>query len=258
MPLDTSSYNLAHLRIDGRRWNELRHLTGQIGTQAAADGSSYLEMGNTKVLCTVIGPAESTTASRRGGRASEQTSSARVDVEIDVAGFAASGDRRRRARGDKRTTELAHLLTTTFSSALFTHLFSHSTIAITLHVLSSDGSLLAALINAATLALVDAGVPMPDYVAAVTAGSTATYASNDGEADPLLDLSGAEETELPFLTIATVGKGKVACLLMETRVQAARLEAMVAVAVDGCAEVRKLLDEIVRAHGKDMISKSVR
>ena len=136
------------------------------------------------------------------------------------------------------------------------HLYPHSTISITLHVLSSDGSLLAALINAASLALVDAGIPMPDYVAAVTAGSTATYASNDEEADPLLDLNGAEELELPFLTAATVGKGRVVGLLMESRVQATRLEAMVAVAIDGCSEVRKLLDGIVRAHGKEILAKN--
>ena len=45
MPLDTSTYSLALLRLDGRRWNELRHIHAQISTQAAADGSSYLEMG---------------------------------------------------------------------------------------------------------------------------------------------------------------------------------------------------------------------
>src|SRR6201994_2593783 len=51
MPLDTSSYALSLLRLDGRRWNELRRIHAQISTQPAADGSSYLEMGNTKVLC---------------------------------------------------------------------------------------------------------------------------------------------------------------------------------------------------------------
>src|SRR5436189_2261561 len=50
MPLDTSTYSLALLRLDGRRWNELRRIHAQISTQAAADGSSYLEMGNTMVI----------------------------------------------------------------------------------------------------------------------------------------------------------------------------------------------------------------
>jgi exosome complex component RRP41 len=96
MPLDTASYSLALLRLDGRRWNELRRLTAQISTQAAADGSSYLEMGNTKVICTVSGPTEPKGAggTRAGG------DNAEVRVEISIAGFSGV-DRKRRGRNDK-------------------------------------------------------------------------------------------------------------------------------------------------------------
>jgi len=96
MPLDTSTYSLALLRLDGRRWNELRRLTAQISTQAAADGSSYLEMGNTKVICTVTGPSEakSTGGNRSGGDRAD------VQVSISIAGFSGV-DRKRRGRGDK-------------------------------------------------------------------------------------------------------------------------------------------------------------
>jgi len=250
MPLDTSSYTLAHLRLDGRRWNELRHIHGQISTQAAADGSSYLEMGNTKILCTVSGPTES----RRTNRTESAT--AAISVDLSIAGFSAV-DRKKSSRTDKRVTEMQHTIGAAFESTLFTHLYPHSTISITLNVLSQDGSLLACAINAATLALVDAGVPMSDYVAACTAGSTASYASNDEEADPLLDLNGAEEQELPFLTVATVGKeGGVCVLMMETRVQVSRVESMLAVGVDGAGRVREVLDGIVRAHGKSVLAKN--
>ena len=99
MPLDTSTYSLALLRLDGRRWNELRRIHAQISTQAAADGSSYLEMGNTKVLCTVAGPAEER---RRGpgGVGGGSDDQASVMVEVSVAGFSGV-DRKRRGRGDK-------------------------------------------------------------------------------------------------------------------------------------------------------------
>lgn len=96
MPLDTSTYSLALLRVDGRRWNDLRRLHGQIRTQDAADGSSYLEMGHTKVMCVVTGPSE---APRRGG-AGGGSSNAAVITNIIVAGFS-SVDRRRRGRNDK-------------------------------------------------------------------------------------------------------------------------------------------------------------
>jgi exosome complex component RRP41 len=96
MPLDTSSYSLALLRLDGRRWNELRRLHAQISTQAAADGSSYLEMGNTKVICTVSGPAEGRRVGGGGGPASEAT----IQVEISIAGFSGV-ERKRRSKNDK-------------------------------------------------------------------------------------------------------------------------------------------------------------
>ena len=71
MPLDTSTYSLALLRLDGRRWNEIRRTHAQISTQAAADGSSYLEMGNTKILVSVTGPAEGKQSGQRGGSATQ-------------------------------------------------------------------------------------------------------------------------------------------------------------------------------------------
>lgn len=88
---------------------------------------------------------------------------------------------------------------------------------------------------------------MKDYVCACTAGSTSSYSSNEEQADPLLDLNGLEEQELPFLTVATLGASDSVCVLvMETRVQVGRLEGMLAVGVDGCKQVREILDQVVR------------
>ncbi|CAN8101563.1 unnamed protein product [Discula destructiva] len=258
MPLDTSSYNLALLRVDGRRWNELRRCHAQIRTQAAADGSSYLEMGNTKVMCVVTGPTDQQAAPRVGGaggqqQRSEQEREAEVNVSIVVAGFS-SVDRKRRGRNDKRISEIQSTISHALSSNLHTNLYPQSTITFSLHVLSQDGSLLACLLNACTLAAIDAGIPMTDYIAACTAGSTSSYAANDESADPLLDLNHQEEQELPSLTVATLGTSdKVVVLVCESRVQVGRLEGMLAVGVDGCKQVRAILDGVVREKGARMI-----
>lgn len=59
MPLDTAStYGQTLLRTDGRRWNELRRISASISTQSSSDGSSQFTMGNTVVVCTIIGPRE--------------------------------------------------------------------------------------------------------------------------------------------------------------------------------------------------------
>jgi exosome complex component RRP41 len=106
MPLDTSTYSLALLRVDGRRWNELRRLHASIRTQDAADGSSYLEMGHTKVMCVVTGPTEQNSQlaqqqQRRGAAAqASQRDSAAINVNLVIAGFS-SVDRKKRGRSDK-------------------------------------------------------------------------------------------------------------------------------------------------------------
>lgn len=166
----------------------------------------------------------------------------RVEEETDVS---------------RRTTEMQNTIASAFQSTLFTHLYPHSTITITLHILSQDGSLLAACLNAATLALIDAGVPMSDYIVACTSGLTPPSGNKDSS-DPLLDLNGTEEQELPFLTVATLGAGeKVSVLVMESRVQVGRLEGMLAVGVDGCKQIREILDGVVRKQGKIVLESAV-
>lgn len=104
---------------------------------------------------------------------------------------------------------------------------------------------------------------MSDYIVACTSGSTAatTYSTDHGpnaEAadtpDPLLDLNGGEELELPWLTVATVGAGeRVSVLVLEKRVRAEWVESMLAVGVDGCKQVREILDGVVRRHGQRVL-----
>lgn len=44
------------LRLDGRKPTELRQLRCKLGVFSQADGSAYIEQGNTKVLAAVYGP----------------------------------------------------------------------------------------------------------------------------------------------------------------------------------------------------------
>jgi len=147
-------------------------------------------------------------------------------------------------------------------------LYPNSTITININVLSQDGALLAACINAATLALIDAGIPASDYLVACTAGcsvgisrgpthqprSSATASLADEVDDTLIDLSGQEEQELPYLTIATLGAtDKVTVCMLENRMNANRLEEVVNVAITGCKWIRAILDGVVRAQGEKML-----
>lgn len=49
---------LAGLRVDGRKFDELRPMRNKIGVLPSADGSASLEQGLNRVMVTVSGPHE--------------------------------------------------------------------------------------------------------------------------------------------------------------------------------------------------------
>jgi ribonuclease PH len=76
----------------------------------------------------------------------------------------------RRADWGRRIQEFSLALRQTFEEAVQTQLSPRSQIDISVLVLEQDGGVLQTAINAVTLALVDAGIPMNDYICATSAG----------------------------------------------------------------------------------------
>ncbi|KAK9245972.1 ribosomal protein S5 domain 2-type protein [Lipomyces tetrasporus] len=230
------------LRIDGRRWNEVRHFRCAINTHpVSSDGSAIIEQGNTKVICNVIGPVEPILRSRV---VPDRVS---ISVKVVIAPFSTI-DRRKRSQNDSRLQEMCSSIQHVFEDAVIAHLFPRSQIDVNLYVVAQDGGVLQACINATTLALIDAGVPMYDYVCACTAGML--------DREVLLDLNRIEESDMPFLTMATIGsKRKVALLQLEMKVQFDRLEPMMAASMSGCHHIRDLMDNEVRKHGKSRLER---
>ncbi|KAJ0100879.1 hypothetical protein Patl1_06580 [Pistacia atlantica] len=192
------------LRLDGRRPMEMRQLRAEIGGVAKADGSAMFEMGNTKVIAAVYGPREVQ------NRSQQITDQALVRCEYSMANFS-TGDRMRKPRvtvyklltcielggklsgkltvhapGYGRSTEISLVIRQTMEACILTNLMPHSQIDIFVQVLQADGGTRSACINAATLALADAGIPMCDIVTSCSAG----YLNST----PLLDLNYVEDS----------------------------------------------------------------
>lgn len=127
----------------------------KINVFASADGSAYFENGLNKVLVSISGPMEPR-------KAQEQVhDKGIITVHLATAAFS-GGEHRRRRINDKRSLELESIIRQTFEGCVMLELYPRSEISITLHVLESDGSIVCSLINATTLALMDAGISMAD------------------------------------------------------------------------------------------------
>ena len=104
-----------------------------------------------------------------------------------------------------------------------------------------------ACVNATTLALINAGIPMTDYVCAVTAGTFSV--------SPLLDLTALEEADVPHLTFALLPRtGKVTLVSMDTRLHVERFEEIFRLA----AEAAKVVHEEMRTAVRETTSSLVK
>ncbi|KAM6143126.1 exosome complex component RRP41 [Phoenicopterus ruber ruber] len=221
-------------RADGRRPAELRKVRARMGVFAQADGSAYIEQGNTKALAVVYGPHE-----MRGSRSKALPDRALVNCQYSMATFS-TGERRRRPHGDRQAGELALHLKQTFEAAILTRLYPRSQIDIYVQILQADGGNYCACVNAATLAVMDAGIPMRDYVCASSAGLA--------EDTPLADLSSPEEAAGgPRLVLALLpASGQIALLQLSARLHQERLEAALEAAGQACRALHAVLDRVVR------------
>ena len=134
------------------------------GGFAQADGSAYLECGLTKVKAYVFGP---THAKRRAASGTEKAS---IVAEYMTATFG-TVDRKRKSKGDRQSQERGLWIQRVFEDAILTEQFPRSQIEIYVEILQQDGSPVSTAINAVTLALIDAGIPMRDMVVSTTVGA---------------------------------------------------------------------------------------
>mmetsp|Transcript_24172 Transcript_24172/g.39711 ORF Transcript_24172/g.39711 Transcript_24172/m.39711 type:complete len:248 (-) Transcript_24172:730-1473(-) len=227
------------LRIDGRRAGELRNIRCRLGLYTEPDGSAYFEQGNTKVVVAVFGPRETDRKSET------QTDKAVVTCEYSMAPFS-TGERKRRSKQDRRSAEIAMIIRQTFESAILTHLFPRSQINIYLQVIQSDGGTRSACINAASLALMDAGIPMKDFLCSCAA----CYI--DGT--PLLDANYIEESSTcPTLTLSILPKSeKIVTAQMDSKVAIDIFEKLLQLALDGSKQIAEILREKVREHAAQL------
>lgn len=227
--------NISGLRIDGRRPKELRKITCQLGVHPSADGSAVVELGLTKVLATVSGPRE---ALRRHETQHDQ---AIINCHYSIAPFAGS-DRRKRRAGDRKLHEAATSIKQCFESIILTRLYPRSEIEIRVLVIQSDGSALPAAVNAVTLALIDAGIGMKDFLAA----ASVLHIQRHTLLDPTYTESSSGGAEL---TVAVHARsGDVNMCLMDSKLPLDSLQPVLEAASTGAQHVYQVLKAAVVEH----------
>lgn len=177
-------------RRDGRKPEELRNLRIETGIVSEADGSAFVEWGGNKIVCGVYGPCEC--IPRHGASPYKAT----LKCRYMMSPFA-SLEEHGRSGPSRRSTELSKVIREAFENVLMLEKFPNTQIEIFIDVLQASGGTRTASLTAATVALVNAGIPMKDMVSAIAVGKADDvllvdldkYEDNLGQSDVPLAIS---------------------------------------------------------------------
>lgn len=167
------------VRFDGRQNDELRPITAAAGILKNADGSALFKLGNTVAIAGVYGPR------KVFPKHEEEAERAILRTKYSMAPFATV--ERGRPGPSRRSHEISLVTRQALMPVIFLEEFPKTAIDVHIEILQADASTRCVGINAAAIALADAGVPMKDLVASCSAGKV------NGEI--ILDIAGKEDTE---------------------------------------------------------------
>ncbi|MBR9679849.1 MAG: exosome complex exonuclease Rrp41 [Candidatus Altiarchaeota archaeon] len=149
-------------RLDGRKPGDARPMKIETGVIENAEGSAMVEFGKTKVVAAVYGPRD---IHPKHMMRSNRTL---VRARYDMLPFSVE-DRKRPGPG-RREREISKVLSETLNTAVFVEKFPRTAIDVFISVIQADASTRVAGLNAASVAMADAGLPMRDLVVSTSFG----------------------------------------------------------------------------------------
>jgi len=149
-------------RLDGRKWDELRPISLEVGLLKNADGSAYINWGKNKIMAAVYGPKEV------HPKHQVLPDRALLRSRYHMAPF--SVDERKNPAPSRREIEISKVIREALVPAVIVEDYPRTAIEVWVEVLQSDGGSRVAGITAASLALADAGINMRDLVVGCSCG----------------------------------------------------------------------------------------
>ncbi|MCO5381391.1 MAG: exosome complex exonuclease Rrp41 [Methanosarcina barkeri] len=219
------------LRLDGRRADEIRPMKIEIGVLSRADGSCYLEWGRNKILVGVFGPREA------HPRRSQRADTAVIRYKYNMASF--SVEDRSRPGPSRRSIEISKVSREAFEPVIMAELFPKTAIDIFVEVLQADAGTRTAAINASSVALADAGIPMKGLITSCAFGKV------DGKI--VLDLNKDEDNygDADF-PVAMTQDGEITLVQMDGHLTPEEIKEGLELVKKGCKEILEIQQAVLR------------
>jgi exosome complex component RRP41 len=222
-------------RPDGRKVDELREIEAKVGIVPNADGSAMFRSGNTIAIAAVYGPKKM--------HPQHQQNPAKGVLRCTYNMMSFSVTDRIRPGINRRSTEISKITQWALEPVVLLEDYPGQVIDVFIHIIQADAGTRTAGINAASMALAHAGVPMTDLVSSVAAGKL--------DKTLVMDLTKEEEdfeegegpTDIP---ISMTKDGKITHFQLDGKINAAQLKDVLDMTKDACAKVYEVQKEALK------------
>lgn len=228
-------------RTDGRKNDELRKMTAKVGVVPNADGSAMFAFGNTVAIAAVYGPRQ------LHPQHMQDPSTGILRCTYDLLSF--SVYERKRPGPSRRSKEISKVTEWALLPAVDLSAFPNSVIDVQIYILQADAGTRTAGINAASMALAHAGIPMKDLICSVAIGK------NDKEV--ITDINKAEEdfeegegaTDFAIAKLAT--SDEYTLMQMDGKIQPEVVKEVIKLGEKSCNEILAVQKKALKAITKE-------
>ncbi|MEK6898473.1 MAG: exosome complex exonuclease Rrp41 [Nanoarchaeota archaeon] len=214
-------------RMSGRKMNEMRPIMAKVGIIPNADGSAMFSFGKTVAIAAVYGPRQ------LHPQHMQDPATGILRVNYDLLSFSVSD--RKRPGPSRRSNEISKMIEWALIPVLNLKDFPNTVIDVQIYIPQADASTRVAGINAASMALAHAGIPMKDLVCSVSVGKLDKELVVDVDKEEEDFKEGEGATDFP---LAKVAHGDEFTLLqLDGKIQPELISKALAMASDACDEI---------------------
>ncbi len=219
-------------RIDGRSPEELREIEMKLNVVLTANGSAEVRFGKTTAIASVHGPRA------LYPRFLQESNTGILRVRYNMAPFSVND--RKSPGPDRRSNEISKVSRLALEPVIFLEDFPKVTIDGFVEVIEADGSTRVTGLNALSLALAAAGIPMKDLVVSCSVGKI------DGTL--VVDLNGKEdnnsEADVAFAMMPS--KGLITLLQMDGALTKEEIMKLLQLAKDSCMKIYEMQKKVLK------------
>ena len=220
------------IRSDGRKVNETRKVTIKTGVLKNADGSAYIEFGGNKILAGVFGPRDV----HPKHMSNPDTGILRVRYHMEPF----SVTERKKPAPSRREIEISKVIKEALEPAVMLEQFPRTAVDVFLEILQADGGTRCAALDAASVALADAGIPMRDLVCACASGKAADTL--------ILDVNNEEDqagqADMPIGYMPNLGQ--ITLLQLDGVLTPDEFKKCIEIGIEGCKQVYEIQKNSLR------------